>query len=54
MRKVDDGEKKKKEKENTSLAAQGALTNPLQRRTGRKANEATLDPPTQKSEITSL
>ena len=41
-------------KTNTSLAAPGALTNRLQRRTARKANEANLDPPNQKSEITSL
>ena len=40
---------------NTSLAAPGALTNRLQRRrTARKASEANLDPPNQKSEITSL
>ena len=39
---------------NTSLAAPGALANRLQRRTARKANEAFLDPPNQKSEITSL
>ena len=39
---------------NTSLAALGALANRLQRRTARKANEANLDPPNQKSEITSL
>ena len=39
---------------NTSLAAPGALANRLQRRTARKANEANLDPPNQKSEITSL
>ena len=39
---------------NTSLAAPGALANRLQRRTARKANEADLDPPNQKSEITSL
>ena len=50
MRKGRDGEKKK----NTSLAAPGALANRLQRRTARKANEANLDPPNQKSEITSL
>ena len=35
-------------------AAPGALTNRLQRRTARKANEANLDPLNQKSEITSL
>ena len=40
--------------ENTSLAAPGALANRLQRGTARKANEANLDPPNQKSEITSL
>ena len=40
--------------ENTSLAAPGALANRLQRRTARKANEANLDPPNPKSEITSL
>ena len=40
--------------ENTSLAAPGALANRLQRRTARRANEANLDPPNQKSEITSL
>ena len=39
---------------NTSLAALGALAHRLQRRTARKANEANLDPPNQKSEITSL
>ena len=39
---------------NTSLAASGALANRLQRSTARKANEANLDPPNQKSEITSL
>ena len=39
---------------NTSLAAPGALANRLQRRTARKAKEANLDPPNQKSEITSL
>ena len=39
---------------NTSLAAPGALANRLQRRTARKANEANLDPPNQKSDITSL
>ena len=39
---------------NTSLAAPGALANRLQRRTARKANEANLDPPNQKSVITSL
>ena len=39
---------------NTSLAAPGALAHRLQRRTARKANEANLDPPNQKSEITSL
>ena len=39
---------------NTSLVAPGALANRLQRRTARKANEANLDPPNQKSEITSL
>ena len=39
---------------NTSLAAPGALANRLQRRTARKANEANLDPPNQKSEITYL
>ena len=39
---------------NTSLAAPGALAKCLQRRTARKANEANLDPPNQKSEITSL
>ena len=39
---------------NTSLAAPGALANRLQCRTARKANEANLDPPNQKSEITSL
>ena len=43
-----------KMKKNTSLAAPGALANRLQRRTARKANEANLDPPNQKSEITSL
>ena len=32
----------------------GALANRLQRRTARKANEANLDPPNKKSEITSL
>ena len=40
--------------QNTSLAAKGALAHRLQRRTARKANEANLDPPNQKSEITSL
>ena len=40
--------------DNTSLAAPGALANRLQRRTARKANKANLDPPNQKSEITSL
>ena len=40
--------------ENTSLAAPGALANRLQRHTARKANKANLDPPNQKSEITSL
>ena len=39
---------------NTSLAAPGALAHRLQRRTARKANEANLDPPNQKSEITSV
>ena len=39
---------------NTSLAAPGAHANRLQRSTARKANEANLDPPNQKSEITSL
>ena len=39
---------------NTSLAAPGELDNRLQRRTARKANEANLAPPNQKSEITSL
>ena len=39
---------------NTSLAAPGALTNRLQRRTARKANKANLGPQNQKSEITSL
>ena len=39
---------------NTSLAAPGALANRLQRHTAHKANEANLDPPSQKSEITSL
>ena len=39
---------------NTSLAAPGALANRLQHRTARKANEANLDHPNQKSEITSL
>ena len=39
---------------NTSLAAPGALAHRLQRRTAHKANEANLDPPNQKSEITSL
>ena len=39
---------------NTSLAAPGALANRLQRRTALKANEANLDPPNQKYEITSL
>ena len=39
---------------NTSLAAPGVLANRLQRRTARKANKANLDPPNQKSEITSL
>ena len=39
---------------NTSLAAPGALANRLQRRTARKANEANLDPPNKKSEITLL
>ena len=43
-----------KKEENTSLAAPGALAIRLQRRTARKANEANLDPPNQKSEITSL
>ena len=38
----------------SGLAAPGALANRLQRRTARKANEANLDPPNQKSEITSL
>ena len=38
----------------TSLAAPGALANRLQRRSARKANKANLDPPNQKSEITSL
>ena len=38
----------------TSLAAPGALANRLQRLTARKANKANLDPPNQKSEITSL
>ena len=39
---------------NTSLAAPGALANRLQRRTVRKANEANLEFPNQKTEITSL
>ena len=39
---------------NTSLVAPGALAHRLQRRTARKANEANLDPPNQKSEITFL
>ena len=39
---------------NTSLAAPGALANRPQRRNARKANKANLDPPNQKSEITSL
>ena len=39
---------------NTSLAAPGALAHRLQRRTARKANEANLDPPNKKSEITSV
>ena len=56
--KIDDGEKEKKRKKekekNTSLAAPGALANRLQRPTARKANEGNLDPPNQKSEITSL
>ena len=51
MRKGRDGEWKKKE--NTSLAAPGALAHRLQRRTARKANEANLDPPNQESEIPS-
>ena len=41
-------------RENTSLAAPGALANRLQRRTTRKANEANLDSPNQISVITSL
>ena len=53
MRKGGDGGENKKKK-NTSLAAPGALANRLQRRTARKANEANLDPPNPKSEITSL
>ena len=40
--------------QNTSLAAPGALANRLQRRTARKANEANLDFPNLKTEITSL
>ena len=40
--------------DNTSLAAPGALANRLQRRTARKINEANLDIPNKKSEITSL
>ena len=40
--------------QNTSLAAPGALTNRLQRRTARKANEANLEFPNLKTEITSL
>ena len=39
---------------NTSLAAPGALANRLQRRTARKANEANLEFPNLKTEITSL
>ena len=39
---------------NTSLAAPGALSNRLQRRTARNANEANLNPPNQKSKVTSL
>ena len=39
---------------NTSLAAPGALANLLERRTARKANEANVDRPNKKSEITSL
>ena len=39
---------------NTSLAAPGALANRLQRRTAHKASEANLDPPSKKSEITSV
>ena len=39
---------------NTSLAAPEALANRLQLRTARKANDANLDPPNQKSEIPSL
>ena len=50
MRKVVDGGKNK----NTSLAAPGALANRLQRRTARKANEANLEFPNLKTEITSL
>ena len=41
-------------RKNTSLAAPGALAHRLQCRTARKANEANLDPPNQKSEITSV
>ena len=40
--------------DNTSLAAPGTLANRLQRRTARKVNEANLDIPNKKSEITSL
>ena len=56
MRKGRDGENggEKKIMVNTSLAAPGALAHRLQRGTARKANEANLDPPNQKSEITSL
>ena len=39
---------------NTSLAAPGALANRLQRRTARKADEANLDFPNLKMEITCL
>ena len=39
---------------NISLVAPWALANRLQRRTTRKANKANLDPPNQKSEISSL
>ena len=38
----------------SSRAAPGALAYRLQRRTTRNANESNLDPPYQKSEITSL
>ena len=41
-------------KNNTSLAAPGALANRLQRRTARKANDANLEFPKLKTEITSL